>query len=189
MEKIEKYANEIPEEIRNMIAGLDNDYRTAIFVALYKDGELSFSELLNELGISKAKLNYHLGKLMESGLVHHYFKHELGAENYSFYNISALGQSFFENLNQLLNPINTIEQPFEGYTADDNVQVVYVLENPDDLDVYSLQRSNSEVLKLLDNSTNNSNLCIGASFTKLKEKLLREYSRSTQSNPSVDSTS
>ena len=107
MTKIEDYASEIPEEIRRAIRGLDSDYRAAIFVALYRRGEFSFSELQKELGISKAMLNYHLGKLIEGALVHHYYKHELGTEKYSFYNVTPFGQNFVEILSQFLKP-----QPF-----------------------------------------------------------------------------
>jgi DNA-binding HxlR family transcriptional regulator len=104
MRKIEDYVNEVPEEIRRAIRGLDSDYRTAIFVALYKHGELSFSELQKMLEMDKAMLNYHLGVLVESALVHHYYKHELGTEKYSFYNITTYGQGFLEILSQVLRP-------------------------------------------------------------------------------------
>jgi DNA-binding HxlR family transcriptional regulator len=104
MTKIEDYVREIPEEIRRAIRGLDNKYRTAIFVALYKNGELSFSDLEKELEIDKAMLTYHLGRLIESALVHHYYRHELGTEKYSFYNVTPFGQNFVEILNQFLRP-------------------------------------------------------------------------------------
>ena len=64
MTKIEDYSKEIPEEIRRAIRGLDSEYRAAIFVALYKHGELSFSELQKTLEINKEMLNYHRGKLI-----------------------------------------------------------------------------------------------------------------------------
>ena len=104
MTKIEDYSKEIPEEIRRAIRGLASDYRAAIFVALYKHGELSFSELQKKLEIGKAKLNFHLGKLIESALVHHYYKHELGNEKYSFYNATPFGQNFLETLGEFFRP-------------------------------------------------------------------------------------
>jgi len=104
MTKIEEYAEEIPEEIRRAIRGLDSNYRAAIFVALYKHGDLSFSDLREKLEIDKAMLNYHLGKLIESALVQHYYKHELGTEKYSFYNVSPFGQNFVEILSRFLRP-------------------------------------------------------------------------------------
>lgn len=104
MTKIEDYLKEIPEEIRHAIRGLASDYRAAIFIALYKHGELSFSELQKTLEIDKAKLNFHLGKLVDSALVQHYYKHELGNEKYSFYNATSFGQDFVENLSEFLRP-------------------------------------------------------------------------------------
>jgi len=104
MTKVEDYANEVPEEIRRAIRGLDSEYRTAIFVVLYKQGELSFSELQKMLEMDKAMLNYHLGIMVESALVSHYYKHELGTERYSFYNITHYGQNFLESLGQILRP-------------------------------------------------------------------------------------
>jgi len=104
MTKIEDYAKEIPEEIRLAIRGLDSDYRAAIFVAMYKHGELSFSDLRKKLEIDKAMLNYHLGKLIESALVQHYYKHELGTEKYSFYSMTPFGQDFVEILSHFLRP-------------------------------------------------------------------------------------
>jgi DNA-binding HxlR family transcriptional regulator len=104
MKKIEDYAREIPEELRRAIRGLDSDYRAGIFVALYKHGELSFSDLQKKLEIDKAMLNYHIGKLIESALVQHYYKHELGTEKYSFYNITPFGQDFVEILSHFLRP-------------------------------------------------------------------------------------
>jgi predicted transcriptional regulator len=117
MKKIEAYANEVPEEIRHAIRGLDSDYRTAIFVALYKHGELSFSELQKTLEMDKAMLNYHLGILVESALVHHYYEHELGTETYSFYNVTSYGQSFLETLVQFLKPQPQRIYPFEENSA------------------------------------------------------------------------
>lgn len=104
MSKIEDYAKEIPEEIRRAIRGLDSDYRAAIFVALLKHDELSFSELQKMLEIDKAMLNYHLGKLVESALVEHYYRHELGVDKYSFYSVTHFGQNFVEALSRFLRP-------------------------------------------------------------------------------------
>lgn len=104
MSKISEYAQEIPEEIRRAIRGLDSDYRAAIFVALYKHGELSFSDLRKKLRIDKANLYYHLRKLTETALVEHFFKRALGDERYSFYSVTQFGQNFIETLGEFLRP-------------------------------------------------------------------------------------
>jgi len=124
MTKIEDYVKEVPEEIRHAIRGLDSDYRTAIFVALYKHGELSFSELQKTLKIDKAMLNYHLGKLIESALIHHYYKHELGTEKYSFYNVTPFGQNFVEILSEFLTPQPCLIPPLKETSATSGVFII-----------------------------------------------------------------
>jgi len=112
MSKVSEYVQQIPEELRRAIRGLDSDYRAAIFVALYKHGESSFSELKRKLEINKAMLNYHLGKLTASGLVEHYYRHELGADEYSFYSVTQFGQNFLETLGRFLRPEPIYRIPF-----------------------------------------------------------------------------
>jgi DNA-binding MarR family transcriptional regulator len=83
---------------------LDNIYRAAIFFILLENGELSFSSIQKELDIDKAKLAYHLRKLGKSALVEHYYKQELGNEEYSFYSLSRFGDSFWKSLINSLQP-------------------------------------------------------------------------------------
>jgi DNA-binding transcriptional ArsR family regulator len=90
MTKIEKCANEIPQETRLIIAALDNPIRQAILVLLSEKKELSFSDMQKEFSIEKLTLNFHLKKLFSSALIDHYYKHELGKQKYSFYSITPL---------------------------------------------------------------------------------------------------
>lgn len=92
MERFEKYAEDIPEEVRIAIASLDNQIRQAILVLLDRNKELSFSEIQNELRIEKLKLNFHLKNLFSSALIDHYYRHEVGNQKYSYYAISQLGK-------------------------------------------------------------------------------------------------
>jgi DNA-binding MarR family transcriptional regulator len=104
MTKIEEYANEIPIEIRRAIRGLDSDHRAGIFVAFLKHGELSFTDLQRKLELDKPTLTYHLRRLSECALVEHYYKHELGADQYSYYSVTRFGQNFVEALSCFLRP-------------------------------------------------------------------------------------
>lgn len=104
MTKIEDYANEIPKEIRRAIRGLDSDHRAGIFVALLEHGELSFTDLQRKLELDKSILTYHLRRLSECALIEHYYKHELGAEQYSYYSVTRFGQNFVETLSSFLRP-------------------------------------------------------------------------------------
>jgi len=107
---IDKFVEEIPAELRRAISSLANDSRAAIFVVLIKNGEMTFSDLYKTLGIDKAKLNFHLKKLAQSALVKHYFKHEFGKEEYSYYAVTDFGLSFLNNLNESLRPEHPLEK-------------------------------------------------------------------------------
>jgi DNA-binding transcriptional ArsR family regulator len=104
MKKFEKYAEEIPDETKLILASLDNSVRQAILVLLNKRGELSFSDIQKELGLNKLTLNFHLKKLFSSALVDHYFKHEFGVQRYSYYSVTSLGNRVLSNLNKALIP-------------------------------------------------------------------------------------
>jgi len=104
MRPIEKYTNEIPQEIRQLIAALDNPIRQAILVLLSECGELSFTEIQKTLNLDKLTLNFHLKKLFSSALIDHYFKHKLGNPTYSFYCITPLGKRVLASLNEALMP-------------------------------------------------------------------------------------
>jgi len=100
VKKIEKYAMEIPKEIRHAIRELGNDQRIAILIALHRHDTLSFIQLVKTLEIDKGILSYHLRKLIKSALVLHDYKYEFGNMKYSFYGITPLGQNIVEFLCQ-----------------------------------------------------------------------------------------
>ena len=126
MEKITQYAEEIPEEVKLAVKALNDESRQAILVLLSSNVELSFSEIQKELRIDKVKLNNHLKKLFSSALIDHYYRHEVGNPNYSYYSISRLGKRVLTNLIQAFippSPILRIVEPrnyFDSLRAHDN---------------------------------------------------------------------
>jgi len=67
--KIEEYANEMPSELRRAVEALDDDLRLAIFFALLKNGDQSFTQIMTELEIPRKDssiLSHHL-KILEKG--------------------------------------------------------------------------------------------------------------------------
>ena len=69
-ETISRYAKEIPDEVKSVITGLDDDIRLAIIVLLLKKSRLSFTQLKNELNIrSNSSLSHHLAILQDGGLI------------------------------------------------------------------------------------------------------------------------
>lgn len=104
MTRIADYIKQIPEEIRDAIRGLDSEARQAIFICLLGNGEMSFSELKEKIGIGKANLNFHLKELTKAMLVRHYYRHLVGAEKFSFYSVTPFGQNLMESVVQSLSP-------------------------------------------------------------------------------------
>jgi len=100
----ERAYEQIPEEIRDAIEGLDNEWRQKIFVSLLKYGELSFSELEKKTSLGKADLSFHMKKLVNAMLIEHYYRHEIGNDRFSFYSITPFGHNFVTALIQSLTP-------------------------------------------------------------------------------------
>lgn len=106
--KIEEYANEMPLELKKAIEALNDDLRLAIFFALFKYGELPFSQIMTELEIPpehSSKLTYHIKKLEKGALVKNEYIKKEGIDSYSFYDITNFGEDVLKGL------INTIEVP------------------------------------------------------------------------------
>lgn len=100
----QKYSQEIPQDITQIIAALDDPIRRAIIVLLDKNTEITFSDIKKELGLTKLTLNYHLKNLYAAGLTDHYFRHELGNQKYSYYAITKLGKRVLFNLFKAIVP-------------------------------------------------------------------------------------
>ena len=102
MRPIEKYTNEIPQEIKQLIAALDNPIRQAILVLLSECGELSFTQIQKTLDLQKLTLNFHLKKLLVAALIAHQIKKDVGNQKYSYYAITPLGSQLFTSLSNAL---------------------------------------------------------------------------------------
>jgi len=96
------YEKEVPEELRKPIKALADDRRLNIFIALLKEGEKSFSQLVEIAEVNRSTLNYHLKELMKSALIKNYFKKEFGSKDYSYYDVTKFGEEFLKNIYQVL---------------------------------------------------------------------------------------
>lgn len=126
--KIEEYANEMPLELRRVVDALNDKLRLAIFFVLLKYGELSFSQIMNELEIPQeysSKLTYHLKKLEKSALVKNEYAKKEGAEGYSFYNLTEFAE---ELLNGLMHTI-AVPEPIKN-TETIETKPIEIDENP-----------------------------------------------------------
>ncbi|MCX6649752.1 MAG: winged helix-turn-helix transcriptional regulator [Candidatus Bathyarchaeota archaeon] len=84
-----------PLEIRMVLRGLGNEQSLTVFLTLLEGGEMSFSELKTRMGVEGSALTYQLQRLMESALVEHYYRHELGNDRYSFYSVTEFGRHLY----------------------------------------------------------------------------------------------
>ena len=99
--RIKQYAEEMPIELRRAIGALSDEVRLGIFFAMFKYGEMSFSQIRKELEIptnSSGYLSYHLKKLENSALIKNDYSKKTGITNYSFYDVTEFGEKFIDGL-------------------------------------------------------------------------------------------
>ena len=116
-EKIKKYSNEMPDELKRAMGALNDDIRLAIFFVLLKYGELPFSQIMKELEIPpdySSKLTYHIKKLQKGALIKNEYVKKEGIDSYSFYDITEFGMGI---LNNLIDTI-AIPSPSKSTTAE-----------------------------------------------------------------------
>jgi DNA-binding transcriptional ArsR family regulator len=110
MSNVPLLVNRVPVEIRKLLTGLNDDLDLAIFSYLYFDGERSFTDIRDSLGVSGAKLTYHLKRMQKSALVKNFYRNELGNTDFSYYAVTVFGRRFFGLLIDGLNPGRNTEE-------------------------------------------------------------------------------
>ncbi|MEM0328491.1 MAG: winged helix-turn-helix domain-containing protein [Thermoproteota archaeon] len=126
--KIEEYSRQIPDEVKFAIRGLDHDVRYGILVCLLRNGgRLSFAELQEKLNISKGRLAYHLGLLMDGALVRNFSEMGLKDRYNSYYEVTGFAIDFLETLFRFIilpaseqisiAPLGKTESPFKMVPA------------------------------------------------------------------------
>ncbi len=146
MEKYQKYAENIPEEVRITIASLDNQIRQAILVLSSRNVELSFTDIQKELKLDKIKLNFHLKNLFSSALIDHYYRHQVGNQKYSYYSISQLGRRVLAYLIQAFIPPSPIAKDIVQPERYLKYSLDHHLRNIPHESFYSLQEEKKECL-------------------------------------------
>jgi DNA-binding HxlR family transcriptional regulator len=99
--KISEYANRVDPLIKRAICSLDDEKKFAI-IALLKDGDRSFSQLMDELGLDQSTLRYHLKKLSFGGIIENYYQKRTDTTEYSFYKLSEFGRDLLSKLSELV---------------------------------------------------------------------------------------
>ncbi len=99
--RIKKYADEMPFELKRAIEALNDEIRLGIFFVIFKYGEISFSQIRQELEIptkSSSLLSYHLRKLEKSALIKKDYSKKSGIMNFSLYDVTEFGEKFIDGL-------------------------------------------------------------------------------------------
>lgn len=108
LSKIDEYASQVPVEVKKAVKALGHDARCAIVVDLARRGELTFTQLKDDLDIDTGLLSNHLRILMDGAIVEHYYKHELWNEQYSYYGLTQFGKDF---LRGILESLRAVQPP------------------------------------------------------------------------------
>lgn len=94
---IEEYTDEMPAELRRVIDAINSNIGLAVFLLLYKKGETSFTEIMNEFEIKNSStLTYHIKKLQKSSLVKNVYVNK--GDWYSYYDVTEFGECVLENM-------------------------------------------------------------------------------------------
>ncbi len=105
---VSSVVEEIPKEVRIAFTkGVSDDSRLAILLALNANGKHSFKELKERFKMNESTLNYHLNRLLESGLITNYYTKSSDVKTYSFYEMSAFGKVVLNRITSILDEIPT----------------------------------------------------------------------------------
>lgn len=114
--KIEEYANEMPIELIRAIEALNDDFRRAIFFVLLKNGNLSFTQIMNELEIPRkdsSTLSHHLKILEKGSLIKNEYAKKEGVDSHSFYDLTEFGEDILNGLMDTLAVPDSDSEPIE----------------------------------------------------------------------------
>jgi DNA-binding HxlR family transcriptional regulator len=89
---------QFPHELVKAIEGLNNKHRQEILLTLNEVEKLSFSGIQEKIGINRPLLANHLKKLSRKLLIEHFYEHEVGNENFSYYRLSPFGKALLDNM-------------------------------------------------------------------------------------------
>jgi len=99
--KIKQMADKLlPEDLRLILSSVNSDVKWAILSDLF-DGDKSFTQLKEDLEIDNKSLAYNLDKLLENGIITHYYKHEFFKQNFSFYQLTNIGKAMIKSIDYI----------------------------------------------------------------------------------------
>lgn len=108
----DKYLEKIPIQIRELVKNLGDDNTLAIYGALLEHDRLGFNELKTLFHANPSQVNRALKSLIAGGLAFRRAKNVMDTDenNRIFYEISDLGQKFYDTLFDLVIPNPGVSQ-------------------------------------------------------------------------------
>lgn len=90
---------------------MKDNIRMRIMDMLYTSGEngASFKNMVKAAGINPTNLVYHLNMICSKGLAEKKFRNEEGRRDYSFYNITTLGELAYLSARRIFRDMNSID--------------------------------------------------------------------------------
>ncbi|MFB6186594.1 MAG: hypothetical protein ABEI86_06985 [Halobacteriaceae archaeon] len=100
---VQNYSKKFPEEIAKAIDGLSGRTEKAVFIVLFNEGELAFTELREELGdeeqLHQETLSNALSNLKDGGLIRQQILEDEDESPFtSYYVLSEYGERFVHSL-------------------------------------------------------------------------------------------
>jgi DNA-binding transcriptional ArsR family regulator len=111
--------------IIEILYSMKDNIRRKIMKMVFLSGEegISFKEIVNESGISPTSVAYHLKKLERSGMVKKQFYNLEGRRDYSFYQLTRVGDRAFMMINDIHKDLCGMEDHEQGEILPD-IQVI-----------------------------------------------------------------
>lgn len=104
----DQYLEKIPIQIRDLVKNLDDDNTLAIYGALLEHDRLGFNKLKTLFHANSSQVNRALKSLLAGGLVFRRARNVMDTDenNRIYYEISELGQKFYDTMFDLVIPNN-----------------------------------------------------------------------------------
>lgn len=108
----EHYLEKIPIQIRELVKNLDDDNTLAVYSALLERDKLGFNELKTLFHANSSQINRALKSLIAGGLAFRRARNVMDTDenNRVFYEISDLGQKFYDTVFDLVIPNTGVSQ-------------------------------------------------------------------------------
>mgnify|MGYP000870730147 FL=1 len=125
-EVVDTYLDKIPVQIRELVQNLDTNEKWAVYIALLQNDRLSFGKLRDLFDMNPSQIDRILKSLVAGGIIYKRAKSLKDADDNarSYYELSALGQNFYNSMFDLVIPPKRNAPPAYSMRLPEHRQVV-----------------------------------------------------------------